>query len=266
MFLLHVRLFALSHCSFGEWNYKTPQFQAGSINFPFLLVPPFFSAELHCKLYLQASQLFQTLWTTEVETCEESGWLTLHSPSIHSHYPCSLLPAEGEERRAAARLFGRGYYGVSVTVRRKTRWLKGRMPPELKAEGLHCVRRLMLGRVGEFRSKSWTPTRRRRPGRPHDENMKFLSEYSTIFTLPDFFQFCYRFLRLSLIKRWHFLSRSSSAATWLQRGWNIWFKLDPEACVYFLLLSPISPIPHHTQLDAFVSYFAQDVTHPRLLF
>lgn len=62
----------------------------------------------------------------------------------------------------------------------------------------------------------------------------------------------------------HFLSGSSYLATWLQRSCIIWFKLDPEACVYFLLLSLICP--HHTQLHAFVSYFAQDVTQPRLLF
>lgn len=119
MFLLHVLLFAVSHCSLGELKLPNSQFQAGNINFP--PSPP--SAELHCKLNLQASQLFQTLWSTEVETCEESGWLTLHSPSIHSLYPCSLLPAEGEERTAEAWLSGRGYYGISVTLRRKTRWL-----------------------------------------------------------------------------------------------------------------------------------------------
>lgn len=91
MFLLHVLLFE------GFKTSKLPIFKLETLTFPLSPRAPL-SAELHCKLNLQASQLFQTLWSTEVETCEESGWLTLHSPSIHSHYPCSLLPAEGEER------------------------------------------------------------------------------------------------------------------------------------------------------------------------
>ena len=123
---LAVCCFAVSRRSLRELKkYQTPEFQAGNIGFHLLLLALPLSAELRGELNLQASQLFQTLWSTEVETCEESGWLTLHSPAIHSHQPCSLLPAEGEERTAEAWLLGRGYYGVSVTVRRETPWLKG---------------------------------------------------------------------------------------------------------------------------------------------
>lgn len=73
-------------------------------------------AELHCKLQVCRHLSYFKQWCCEVETCEESGWLTLHSPSIYSLYPCFLLPAEGEETTAEAWLPGRGYYGVSVTL------------------------------------------------------------------------------------------------------------------------------------------------------
>lgn len=85
------------------------------------------------KFNLQASQQFQPLWSTEVETCEESGWWTLHSPSIHSHYPCSLLPAEGEERAAlAGRLWMRLLQHISDN-KEDDPLTYGVMPLELKA-------------------------------------------------------------------------------------------------------------------------------------
>lgn len=71
---LAVCCFAVSRRSLRELKkYQTPEFQAGNISFHLLLLALPLSAELRGELNLQASQLFQTLWSTEVETCEESG-------------------------------------------------------------------------------------------------------------------------------------------------------------------------------------------------
>lgn len=111
-----------------------------------------------------------------METCKESGWLTLHSSSIHSCCPCSLLPAEWEERTAEAWLPGRGYNSISVTQRRTTHWLTERCL--LSWKPWDSVWWLELNGGGGFTSKSWCPRWKRclNMRRKDEASLKVLGE------------------------------------------------------------------------------------------
>lgn len=162
--------------TWGSWNDQTPNFKMETSTPPFSCS---LSAELHSELNLQASQLFQTLWSTKVETCEESGWLHLPSPSTHSHYPCSVTCWGGGQDSGGLAVWTRLLQRISDSEEDLLTY--GVMPPELKAEGLCCVRWLMSGGVGRFSSRCWPPKWKRCPVCPHDENKRCHSEKVAIF-------------------------------------------------------------------------------------
>lgn len=123
----------------------------------------------------------------------------------------------------------------------------GAVPPELKAQR-GCVRWLMSGREGGFSSRSWAPPDRRYVQSGWMMRIKVFFFHNLGHFQAHFPDCCGGGHRLPgpstehlNFPPSHFLSGSSHTATWLQRSYTIWFKLDPEACAYFLLLSPIPP-------------------------
>lgn len=92
-FLPHVQLFLF--CSFRSFKKLRQLDTISCYPTPVSWCPPFSWASL--QLNLQASQLFQTLQSTDVETWEESGWLSLHSPSISAL--CYLLGGRRRQLR-----------------------------------------------------------------------------------------------------------------------------------------------------------------------
>lgn len=234
--------------AWGSWNYQTPSFKLETSTPPSLLL----LAELHCKLNLQASQLFQTLWSTEVETCKESGWLTLHSPSIHSLYPCSLLPAEGGgDDSGGLAVWTRLLWHISDTEEEDPQTY-GVMPPGLKDEGLCCVMWLTLGGVGGFSSKRWPPGSRTCPERAHMMRIRVFSRNSLPLSDP--------FLVLLLLISFpvspntktftlHFLSGFVCVATRLQRSYMVQIRpLGVHLLLTLLYILAQPPPPPHTAL------------------
>lgn len=137
----------LTCCCFLCSIEPNPEFHAGNTHFSLSPCPPLL-AELQRELNLQASQLFQTLRSTEVETCEESGWLTHHSPTIHSLHLCYLLRGRRGRRRP----------GCLDEVITAYQWHWGGRPADLwcdtswaKSRGTlltGCAKWLILGRSG----------------------------------------------------------------------------------------------------------------------
>lgn len=131
---------------------------------------------------------------------------------------CILLPAEEEAERAAEAWVSRwGYYSVSV------------MPPEVKAESVTAWDGSSQA-VWESSAKIWPPGWRK----GICDMMTFSGAYlklisACLFRMPP---------KLSL----HTFCQGPLTSAHGCRG-ATWFKLDPEACFYFFLLSLSNPPP-----------------------
>lgn len=131
---------------------------------------------------------------------------------------CILLPAEEAERAAEAWVSRWGYYSVSV------------MPPEVKAESVTAWDGSSQA-VWESNAKIWPPGWRKGI---YDmmtfsgAHLKLIS--ACLFRMPP---------KLSL----HTFCQGPLTSAHGCRG-ATWFKLDPEVCFYFFLLSLSNPPQH----------------------
>lgn len=169
MFLLHVLLFAVRR----GWN---SQFHSGNLSLP---PGPFSWAPL------QAQSVGIPTISNTLEFWGGNMWgIWMIDPPLLLHpLPLSLLSVTcwvGGEDSGGLVVWTRLLHPISDTVEEDSLTYR-MMPPELKTEGLCCVRWLVFDRVRGFSSKSWPPWWRRCPVCPHDENDMFLSKYFDIF-------------------------------------------------------------------------------------